>query len=707
MKYSFQILGKCSHGLNSSLALLDHISGFSYLFNTPDGLQRIASNLHFKYKNVENIFMSSLNIQDISGLPGALFNIKESKSNKFGKVNHKINIHGPRDLIEAFEGASCCLKPNFIYQFNSFLGEGDVGVQNVITRHSFPHRRIKYYEDPKTKIIPIFVRERFEGRIQISYLVRIPDSLPRLNGEKALSLGVERDRLGELKEGLKTRLKEGRTISPEGLLYPGPVAKSALLLFIPHRGYLSSLISNPIFTSLEDVGLIFHFCSWDVLTSPIYLEFIKSTFSDISIQHIVDSEETNPHVFHNYAPRSLATSLNLLHPRIFPLLGEGEGEGTKYSKYTEYTEYTQQSAQITHNQDMVRGMYGNAEFPPIGSLCNLFPERNITEPIGMKCITEKSGISGESKITKDGLERALRDNPNLRDNLDKCSSDLSTDLEPEIVVLGSSSQATNKYRNTSSIYIGIPPENYTNTEPLHITNYHGILLDSGEGTYIQLLDHFGETKTYTLLANLKLIFISHPHCDHHPGLFQLLMHRDQALNSTDPHHIYIIIPLILYTFVSKMIEQCNLKYPHTIKIIFSDNLNPSPNSTISQEKLELSVVEEYIQQHKTKLLLETKYLDFYNFLREMGLGFVYTVESNHVPNESFGIVLQGIKWKICYSGDTMPSIHLVNYCQNPTLLIHENTFEDSLEKMAIDKGHSTTQMAIKQGIENIYIYIYI
>jgi ribonuclease Z len=49
--------------------------------------------------------------------------------------------------------------------------------------------------------------------------------------------------------------------------------------------------------------------------------------------------------------------------------------------------------------------------------------------------------------------------------------------------------------------------------------------------------------------------------------------------------------------------------------------------------------------------------------------------------------------KIVYSGDTRPSKALVKLAEGADILLHEATFDDSLEERAIDDGHSTASQA--------------
>jgi len=60
-----------------------------------------------------------------------------------------------------------------------------------------------------------------------------------------------------------------------------------------------------------------------------------------------------------------------------------------------------------------------------------------------------------------------------------------------------------------------------------------------------------------------------------------------------------------------------------------------------------------------------------------------------VAKENFG---EGKK--IMYSGDTRPCANLINYAQKCTLLIHEASFGDDMEKEAYERRHTTTLQAL-------------
>jgi ribonuclease Z len=60
-----------------------------------------------------------------------------------------------------------------------------------------------------------------------------------------------------------------------------------------------------------------------------------------------------------------------------------------------------------------------------------------------------------------------------------------------------------------------------------------ILLDPGEGTFGQLARFFGTDdlepdNVWNVLRQLKCIFVSHTHADHHAGLAKILSMRRQV-----------------------------------------------------------------------------------------------------------------------------------------------------------------------------------
>lgn len=84
-----------------------------------------------------------------------------------------------------------------------------------------------------------------------------------------------------------------------------------------------------------------------------------------------------------------------------------------------------------------------------------------------------------------------------------------------ITPLGTGSAVPSKYRNVSGTLIQTPSAG-------------NILLDAGEGTYGQICRKFGRDGAEKILRNLRIVFISHLHADHHLGIARILNARLQV-----------------------------------------------------------------------------------------------------------------------------------------------------------------------------------
>jgi len=79
-----------------------------------------------------------------------------------------------------------------------------------------------------------------------------------------------------------------------------------------------------------------------------------------------------------------------------------------------------------------------------------------------------------------------------------------------------------------------------------------VLLDLGEGTYGQLVRHFGVAGAEKVLSDLKAIYVSHLHADHHIGLIGILSVRQKMrinkLPKLDP--VYLLAPVQIMTWLN-------------------------------------------------------------------------------------------------------------------------------------------------------------
>lgn len=78
---------------------------------------------------------------------------------------------------------------------------------------------------------------------------------------------------------------------------------------------------------------------------------------------------------------------------------------------------------------------------------------------------------------------------------------------------------------------------------VQIPDWGNLLLDAGEGTWGQMSRYFGtdrarHSNVWQALRELKCIFVSHAHADHHSGLAKLLAMRKQVICYFQQKHYY-------------------------------------------------------------------------------------------------------------------------------------------------------------------------
>ncbi|KAL2136592.1 hypothetical protein VTI74DRAFT_2897 [Chaetomium olivicolor] len=234
--------------------------------------------------------------------------------------------------------------------------------------------------------------------------------------------------------------------------------------------------------------------------------------------------------------------------------------------------------------------------------------------------------------------------------------------DAEIVPLGTGSAMPSKYRNVSATLIRVP-------------GWGSYILDCGENTLGQLRRSFGDTGADDILRDLRAVYISHAHADHHLGTISIIAHwrslpdlpadRKLAIIATPKYQEFVrefqsVQPLSPSRLVPVTIRgAAGRPLPGTLgRVTFPDGIPPS-------------------SLHLPKI--EACYVDHCHEATAVVLTFPDT----------------GLK--IAYSGDCRPSTTFANLARGAHLLVHECTFEDELGGDAVAKKHSTLSEALEVG----------
>jgi ribonuclease Z len=207
-----------------------------------------------------------------------------------------------------------------------------------------------------------------------------------------------------------------------------------------------------------------------------------------------------------------------------------------------------------------------------------------------------------------------------------------------VTPLGTGSAIPSKHRNVSSTLLSIEDT--------------VVMLDAGEGTFGQLCRRFG-AETSQVLLNMKTLFVSHLHADHHLGIFTVICEWMSVHSGTE--------------------KRLQIIGPSTLKV--------------------------WMEEYDSIQELGISRIDFYDcdlFLQggQLENKLVQTIAVDHC-DKAYAVVMTIKDYKVSFSGDCRPSSDFEVAGLDSDLLIHEATFDDVAS--ALQKKHSTIQEAIHVG----------
>ncbi|KAE9392021.1 hypothetical protein BT96DRAFT_924951 [Gymnopus androsaceus JB14] len=192
---------------------------------------------------------------------------------------------------------------------------------------------------------------------------------------------------------------------------------------------------------------------------------------------------------------------------------------------------------------------------------------------------------------------------------------------------------------------------------------------------------------YQFLRDLKCIYLSHVHADHHLGVAQVLaMRKKLHPEPTHPCYLVTLRPVHLYLRELSDLEDLGLVYGDE-DASFNSNSNKNGVIPILSPALHWKQADSYVSGFWNVGGTE-EWLDMASF---------FSVDVRH-RTRCYGAVIRSEDgWSVVFSADTTPSDSLVLRGQGASVLIHEATMTDDQEQMAAQKAHSTVGQAITNG----------
>lgn len=532
----------------------------------------------------------------------------------------------------------------------------------------------------------------------LCYIVKNHNLRGKFDPKRAMALGVEKGRkFGMLTLGESVESKDGKVITPEMVMEPSRPGKGLAVMDLPSPEYVQSLLSRPEWNSpsvMSNLEAFIWILGPGVGDDPRLQKFVASM---PNCQHIVSSKDYCP----NYLALQSAAGSAIRLARLRP-------DNYAVPEHNNDTRFLQTRSSI--NPIFGKSQESPSPFLPAepGLIVNMEPEFKINTSeviprLNTASFLQRMPLSAVRRA--DIISRRLRA-PEQQKRLEQFHKDLPG-ADAEIFTLGTGSSAPSKYRNVSSTLVHVPGSGY-------------YLLDCGESTLGQLQRLFNPKELREVLQNLRMVWISHLHADHHLGIVSVLKAWYQEnypdgvplSNTIEPSINKILEEKRLFVVSDGMMVEWLEEYAGVEDFGFS-KLVPLSASPFRQEdgKLKTSLIYRHCRadgSYPKRELPESKPAQSelrYNkddpttFLlrKATGLTDLLTTYVSHCRGAMAVSLVFDNGFKVSFSGDCRPSSTFAEIGEDSTVLIHEATFHDSMAGSAIAKKHSTTGEAIQIG----------
>jgi len=468
--------------------------------------------------------------------------------------------------------------------------------------------------------------------VALSYVVVLHDHRGKFLRDVAVELGVPPGPMfGKLTAGKSVTTNDGRVVHPHEVQEPSIAGTGIAICELPAEEYVADFVANREWSDVEAVqkklGAFFWILGPGVAHNHQLVAFMQR-FPES--KHIIASSEVCSDPINFKGAAKFATRLNMVDPVFFPTL------------------YSRSTPEVAPP--------ANAVAAEVGMVFNIKPEwsldtTRISPPFSPEeAFLEEEGGKEFIAIATETREDLVRSPPEKEE---------FPGSDVEVYTLGTGSALPSRYRNVSCTLVTIPDN-------------CSVLLDCGENTVGQMKRVFSPEDYRQRLLDIKVLYISHLHADHHLGSISFLKEQRQLLRSTGDgdRTTFIVAPQRFWIWLTdySQIEDIGMAQ---LAFVANEHLRSifTPPATYAA-------------------LLSTLRLEKWE-----------TAPALHCQSSFTMAVTFSSGFKLAYSGDTRPTRSFVDIGRDATLLVHEATFDDELFEEAVAKKHSTIGEAIESGRE--------
>lgn len=372
-------------------------------------------------------------------------------------------------------------------------GTAPVPNLNVLVRQPWPGALIEHL--PPTR----------PSNIAMSYIIRNHKMRGKFKPAAAKRMNVPPGPLwAALAAGSEVQSKDGKTVTPDMVLEPSKEGGGVAVVELPSKEYVASLVNRPEWKAekvMTGVGAIVWILGPGVANDETLRAFISA---HPMLSHIISSTDHCP----NYLAMTAAATSAIRHSLIDPM---------RYPIPIHYNEVPSQSepniSEPEEESDSTllakRGL--RIELEP----SFLVTESNVVPHLNTRHVVQETpqevlllGQAAQQEVHYDTVEA-------------RTANDGLPSQDAEIICLGTGSAIPSLHRNVSSTLLRVP-------------GCGSYLLDCGENTLGQLKRIFTQPQLTELFHDLKLIWISHLHADHHLGTAPVIKAWYEEVHGKDP-----------------------------------------------------------------------------------------------------------------------------------------------------------------------------
>ena len=535
------------------------------------------------------------------------------------------------------------------------------------------------------------------SQTSMSYIIRNHKMRGKFNAAAADELGVPRGILrAALAEGSAVQSSFGLTVTPDMVLGPAREGLGVAVIDLPSKDYVHNLINRPEWCAekvMVGVVAVIWILGPGVVHDKSFIEFVHSKSK---LQHIISSPEYCPDYLSITSAASMAIRHNQIDPARYGIpvhsnaLSSTSGDPSQAEK--------KMSDELPENCQPARR----------GLIFNLEPISGITEEAVPPYLDTDSVAQ---KISQDVLDlsKAARQEIDTPAVQAETSGQNLPSPDAEVICLGTGSASPSPYRNVAATLLRVP-------------GCGSYLMDCGENTLGQLKRMYTAPQLAELFHDLKLIWISHLHADHHLGLTSVIkawyeevhgadekrrrrptkseMMLDTAQLLRDGKRLFIVGQRKMMQWLEEYSSVEDFGYDQLVPLAsFPDVDSETSHLEWNGTNIGFNVLadEKYDQ---LPLFPKVAHTDTYSksaILEATGLSNLVTCYVSHCWGSQAVSMTFPTGFKFSYSGDCRPSRRFASIGRDSTVLVHEATFDDDLISEARAKKHSTTSEAIGIG----------